>query len=130
MGLKLGGYQLAAPAWLGATSAPFGWAFFAGFGIGDPFSSTPSVQFCFAKGVLNNAFPFVRSSRKYHPLRLACASSLRFRPVMIPSISTGVCTASQSCVSCGFGWKYQANLPVSGFSAQMVDVYRFAPGRA
>ena len=69
---------MAAPAWFGATSAPFGFAIFSGFGIGVPFASTPSVQFCFAKGVLSNALPFVRSRRKYQPFRLGlCLHAMR-----------------------------------------------------
>ena len=62
------------------------------------------------------------------PLRLACASSLRRCPLTTASKSTGVCVASQSCVSCGDTWKYHAIFPVSGFSATMEQVQRLSPG--
>jgi hypothetical protein len=47
----------------------------------------------------------------------------------VPSKSTGVCVASQSCVSCGDDWKYQAIFPVSGLSATIDSVNRLSPCR-
>src|SRR5262249_33268267 len=48
---------------------------------------------------------------------------------MVASNRTGVSTLSQSCVSCGDAWKYNASLPVSGFHAKIDAVYRLAQGR-
>jgi len=77
----------------------------AGFGIGWPFAVKPFVQFTLSVWVVvNTCLPLVRSRTKKWPLRLACASNLRGLPSMTPSISTGVCAASQSCVSCGDTW--------------------------
>src|SRR5438552_9744525 len=70
-----------------------------------------------------------RSSTKKKPLRLACASSLRGCPLIVPSNKTGTCVASQSCVSCGEHWKYQTIFPVSGFNATMEAVQRLSPFR-
>ena len=104
-GLKLGGGQLVAPLVSGDTSVPGTLASFAGSWAGCPFALIPFVQFsesmCFD---VSRCSPVTRSSRKKWPLRLACASILRGRPLKSPSISTGVCAASQSCVSCGVTW--------------------------
>ena len=79
--------------------------------------------------VLRMFLPVVRSRTKNQPLRAACASSLRGLPSTSPSKSTGVCVASQSCVSCGDDWKYQASFPVSGLSATIDSVNRLSPCR-
>jgi hypothetical protein len=41
----------------------------------------------------------------------------------------GVCDESQSCVSCGDVWKYQAIFPVSTFTAIRQPVNRLSPLR-
>ena len=63
--------------------------------------------------------PLVRSSTKNWPFREACAMSFRGRPLIVPSNTTAVWVASQSCVSCGEDWKYQTIFPVSAFNATM-----------
>ena len=45
----------------------------------------------------------------------------------MPSTRTGVCAESQSCMSCGEVWKYQAILPVSTFTATSAQVNRLSP---
>ena len=63
------------------------------------------------------ALPVVRSRTKKWPLREACAISFRGLPSTVPSKTTAVCVASQSCVSCGDDWKYHTIFPVSASSA-------------
>ena len=118
-----------APPWLGVTSAPATCGFFSGFGIGWPRSSYPSDQLVLTYSDETRFLPVVRSRTKKCPLRDAMATSLRGWPLTVPSMSTGVCVASQSCVSCGEAWKYHFIVPVSASSATSDAVYRFAPSR-
>ena len=48
--------------------------------------------------------------------------SLRGLPLTVPSKTTAVCVASQSCVSCGDDWKYHTIFPVSASSATIEAV--------
>jgi hypothetical protein len=103
--LKLGGGQFVAPSVVGETSAPGMLASFSGFPTGWPFLLISFVQLRLSmRGAVRMCLPFVRSSRKKWPLRLAWARSFLGLPSMTPSIMTGVCAASQSCVSCGVAW--------------------------
>ena len=43
--------------------------------------------------------------------------SFRGWPAIVPSNSTAVCVASQSCVSCGADWNHHTIRPVSALSA-------------
>ena len=70
-----------------------------------------------------------RSRTQKKPFRFAIITTLRVRPPIGRSASTGTSLASQSCVSCGVNWKCQRNAPVSGFSATSESSYRLAPGR-
>ena len=54
-------------------------------------------------------------------------TSLRGFPLIVPSIRIGVCAESQSCVSCGDVWKYQAIFPVSTLTATSEQVKRLSP---
>jgi len=98
-------------------------------GSGCPFSSNPFDQFVLTNSDETSAWPVARSSTKNLPLRDACASILRGCPANSPSISTAVCVASQSWVSCGDDWKYHFIFPSSGFSATMLAVNRLSPVR-
>ena len=63
-------------------------------------------------------------------MRAAVETSLRGSPSMTPSIRIGVWAESQSWVSCGEVWKYQAISPVATSTAISVQVKRLSPGRA
>jgi hypothetical protein len=54
-------------------------------------------------------------------------TSFRVRPLKGASTRTGVCAESQSCMSCGAVWKYQAIFPVSTLTAIKDPVKRLSP---
>jgi len=94
--------QFDAPSSDGQTRRPSGVGSMFGTTIGRPSFVRPDAHVMFlTNGVPERYSPVTRSSRKKCPLRLAWASSFRGRPLNSPSISTGVCAASQSCVSWG-----------------------------
>src|SRR5438093_13762758 len=129
-GLRLGAGQLVAPSEFGETRTPSTLGSFSGSRMGCPLASIPLNQFADSMNGFERMFlPLVRSSTKKKPLRLACASSLRGCPLTTPSNKMGTWVASQSCVSCGEHWKYQAIFPVSGSRATMEAVQRLSPGR-
>src|SRR6266852_2464595 len=63
------------------------------------------------------------------PLRCAQYTILRGLPCHSPSTSTGTCTESQSCTSCGIIWKCHFSFPVSASSAIAESEYRLSPLR-
>src|SRR5205085_2529940 len=123
------GGQFAAPPDAGITSVPSTLGSLAGSAIGSPRESTPLDQFKSMNGCVTIFLPLVRSRTKKYPLREAIATSLRFCLLISPSMSTGVSTLSQSCVSCGDAWNPQTNFPVSGFNATVEHVHRLSPLR-
>src|ERR1700733_12789461 len=97
--------------------------------MGWPLASTPLDQFRGTNGRERIFLPLVRPRTKKFPLQTVWARNLRGLPSILASKRTGVSTLSQSCLSLGDPWKYQTNLPVSGFRATIAQVQRLAPFR-
>src|SRR5436190_22082273 len=103
---------------MGDTSEPGIVASLPGSGSTTPFGRNPVDQFDVDPYFdVTMCAPVTRSSVKKYPLRAAVDTSFRGRPLIVASMSTGVCAESQSCVSWTEVWKYHAIFPVSTFTA-------------
>ena len=78
---------------------------FSGFNTGRPCASRPLAQFVTEPNLpLATYSPVTRSTVKKYPFRAAVDTSFLGLPLTVPSIRTGVCAESQSCMSRGEVW--------------------------